>query len=1308
MVGKQDKAITMKQMENRRRPRLETRQSASVLVMGTTVACEVRNFCRSGLYLVFADRSGADRAANAWGAGAPAEVLFTAVVGDQPRLFRFSGAVAHASLTGVGLMVPSMPQEAFEALQAAARSRPAESRSELAALDAADPRQRCSALFKACLRRVLDDFLHGLDAALNDVADKAGAAPDKLLTREASATLKAGRAGVERRFLARAVLGLAANAPVGARAASGDEEQVLALLEESEFEDWLRLADVIKRLDAVSHLSEPLVRVERRYGQLTGRPIDRQSNPFGPTMICRAFQAAIREMPLSHGARAVAYKGLGRALGLHLPVLVEQLDEALSALGENEPDRWAADSQETSASPAPPQDQPEATTEDRRGPGAPRRPEVTKGAPDSPRRGAPQSGREYSLDSVLAALNRAGHASPGLAQHPGSGAAQGPRTELLAVARNLMRASAAALGQLAQPGTASAVQTGAVVATTGDLARLIEAAPAAGWMEAPGAGRQPLSERMAMAAGGLNIGAPMRQALDSTGALLGKALTVSGGGPGIDGLLKRLEQPLLKLSLREGGFPDTADHPARQVVDLLEQYAVAVDDEGRFFDPKLQRYLQLAVDRICRHADEDPEVYLKARDSLSRLLPPLQQTRQSRVEQLQEACEGRQRIRLARRRVQEELHRRLAGREVPTAVLGLLDAGWRQALVILESRVGRQDARWTDALALLDQVLWLLSPESTDAPAARRQAALTANDQLDGLLAGVNPLADAREAALAELQRSLDMVGQGRAAPAAMPDAALMGTPGDGCDAADDALAPLARRLRLGDWWQVWKSGAWLPMQLVWCSEQAAECAFTNRSATRKLDISLANLARQLSEGVMREATDQAQPLLERSVQALVDEAKGQMLQRAHHDPLTGLLSRKGFLQRLAQTAPNCNADHTHLVGVIEFDQLRVLYQACGMEQGEALARALAEKVKAGLGQDVVLASFRDDTIWLMLPACRRDEGLARLDKLLAHLNEFRHQTEGQSYSVGANMGVAEFRPGVDSADVAVQRADMACVAAKSLGSNRMQCYASEDRQLRNQQDMVSWMGRIDSMLAGKGLYLRCQQVMPIAADKGLKPYHEVLLGLELTPGQLSSPLPFILAAEGLRRAHEVDLWVLRQTFSWIRRHLSEFILGGGVSINLSATSLAHASVIEALRQELLAGDIPTELIAFEITETAAIESYAAAADFIRQMRRYGFRFALDDFGSGHTSYRHLKNLRVDALKIDGSFVKDILDSPGDFAIVKSMNDIAHSLGMYTVAEYVESPAILAKLREIGVDYAQGYAIHKPCRIEELLAREAA
>ncbi|MFN9745554.1 MAG: DUF1631 family protein [Betaproteobacteria bacterium] len=1283
--------------------------------MGTTIACEIRNYCRLGLYLALADRAEVGRAAEGWGAGALVEVLFTSVIDGQPRLFRFFGTVAHASAAGAGLMVPSMPQEAFEALQAAARSRPAEPRPEPAGEAPADPRQRCWALFRTALRRVMDEFFHGLDAPFQEAADKARAMPDKLRLREAPAVLKAGRVGVERRLLARAVQGLAAHPQGGAGASSGDAEQILALLDESEFEDWLRLAGVINRLETDGDFSVTMARVERRYGRLVGRPLDRQSNPFGPTTICRAFQAATKELTLCGASRAVAYQTFGRVLGRHLAALVQDLDEALSVLGDPEPDPEPESSKavpkKSRTSSAPSRGSSPALIEERRGRGAAAMPEVTEGEADSPRRGAPPSGRDYSLDSVLAALKQVERLGPDPAQRPAGRAAALSAPELLAVAQDLLRAAAVPRGQPARPAPAapaSPAGAGAAIASLGDLARLIEAAPPAGWVEPPDAGRPPLSERMALAAGGLNIGAPMRRALDNAGTLFGKALAVSGGGQGIDSLLKRLEQPLLKLSLRETGFPDSVDHPARQVVDLLEQYAVAVDDEGRFFDPKLHRFLQLAVDRICRQAEQDPGVYAKARDSLSRLLPPLQQTRQTRVEQLQEACEGRQRMRLARRRVQEALHSRLAGQEVATVVLALLEAGWRQALVMLELRVGVQDARWSDALALLDRVLWLLSPESIDAPAARRQAVLKVTGQLDVLLATVNPLAAEREAVMADLQRCLDLVGEGRAAPAAMPDAALFGPPGDGHDAAGEAAAAVARRLRVGEWWQVWKSDAWVPMQLVWCSEPAAECAFTNRSATRKLELSLTGLARRLSDGTMREGTDQAQPLLERSVQALVDEAQGQMLQKAHRDPLTGLLSRKGFLLRLAQTALSRSADHTHLVGIIEFDQFRVVYQACGVAQGEALARTLAEKVKACVGQDGILASFRDDMLALMLPACRRDEGLARLDKLLGQLSEYRHQTEGQSYSIGANMGVTEFRPGVDSPDVVVQRADMACVAAKSQGRNRMQCYAADDRQLRNQQDMVAWAGRIDSLLAGKGLYLRGQMVRPIAADSALKPYHEVLLGVEPTPGQPVSPLPFILAVEGLRRAHEVDLWVLRQTFSWIRRHRSEFASGGGVSINLSATSLAHADVIEAVHQELLAGDVPAALIAFEITETAAIESYAAAADFMRQMRRYGCRFALDDFGSGHTSYAHLKNLRADALKIDGSFVKDIVDNPADFAIVKSMNDIAHSLGMHTVAEYVESPAILAKLREIGVDYAQGYAIHKPRRIEQLLAPVAA
>jgi EAL domain-containing protein (putative c-di-GMP-specific phosphodiesterase class I) len=182
----------------------------------------------------------------------------------------------------------------------------------------------------------------------------------------------------------------------------------------------------------------------------------------------------------------------------------------------------------------------------------------------------------------------------------------------------------------------------------------------------------------------------------------------------------------------------------------------------------------------------------------------------------------------------------------------------------------------------------------------------------------------------------------------------------------------------------------------------------------------------------------------------------------------------------------------------------------------------------------------------------------------------------------------------------------------------------------------------------------------------------------------------------------ELDLWVIENVFEWIGANRPLFDTLGGFAINLSASSLRSSELYERLSSLLAEADFPTAKIVFEITESTAIERYGVVQDFMRGLRQYGSRFCLDDFGTGFTSYAHLKNLRADTLKIDGSFVRDMLASEADFAMVRSMNDLAHSLGLATVAEYVESTELIEALKVIGVDYGQGYAIHKPCRIDEL------
>src|SRR3569833_2790189 len=242
----------------------------------------------------------------------------------------------------------------------------------------------------------------------------------------------------------------------------------------------------------------------------------------------------------------------------------------------------------------------------------------------------------------------------------------------------------------------------------------------------------------------------------------------------------------------------------------------------------------------------------------------------------------------------------------------------------------------------------------------------------------------------------------------------------------------------------------------------------------------------------------------------------------------------------------------------------------------------------------------------------------------------------------------------------------------------------------------MDWAGRIDSFRKGSGLHLRCQQVMPLVGGNTRRPFYEALLGIEGEGRVESLPGHFIPAVERLQRAHEVDIWVMRNVFEWIAANRSEFASVGGFAINLSATSLSNPEVMRYLQEMLPVSDFPTEKIIFEITESAAIESYGAAQDFIREIRRYGCKFSLDDFGSGFTSYAHLKNLRTATLKIDGSFVKDMVQNSSAFAMVKSMNAIGHSLGLLTVAGGGGAGAARGARRGGGGDEGRGGASRRP------------
>ncbi|MBT9539060.1 DUF1631 family protein [Thiobacillus sp.] len=1313
--------------EQRRHARLVTLQNAQIRFgEGEAIPAEIRDYCQTGLYVAFPGERTPDAALPAL-VGDSVQVVFE--VGASGA-FRCKGRVAHVSPGGVGVFTATLPEGVVQALRAASGhlAQPDSDRGG----DDLSPQQiqalqlECTSQFRSFLDRVMEDFFQRAEERLREAGQDEPSFLERSRYDYGIQELTQRRSRIEDVFF-NAVRDRISYIEADTEASLGaPTAKKLSLVDEAEFEDWLSLSAVIKQIE--SAIATPLGEFEQRYSRLIGMPVNRKNNSLGPEMIGRAFQDAIQVLDFSNPMRAVLYKTLGQAVSNHSLALYQQLNQTLVSLQPAtlpESGRGKAKSKPAAAAEAQP------VESDKPRPDLAEIADTLNALYKQDQAGTLQTpeSADYSLDRILATLNQSQRRAASVAaEAPAArssrqmGAASGQpavaRPEILQVVSRMQQTARQMVGRdesaLRPPGSSSAGAT-LPEASLRELQFALDSLPRVSQATAgmPSSLADQIDAHIASSGGGARWIAPdHRRILDTTSDLFARARADFVPSSDVELLVKRLERPLLKLALQDANFPNLPNHPARQVLNLIEQYAVAADDKGKFFDAKLQRFLYLLVDRVCARADEDPGIFEGVRDSLEKVLLPILQVRRTRVARLQEASEGRERIRSARTRVNAALEQRLAGREVPAMLLRLLDAGWRQYLVLLEMRHGTQGDLWDAGLAVLDRLLAWLDPDRADVSRAPEAAQALLNE-VERTLATVNVDAKLLAAFMDELGDRLADASSSCPAAAAtatamvlVPPGRLAASKGEGGDA--PAHRRLAERLRVGDWWDFSLDDGKVPMQLIWVSQPPLGCAFANRSATSKTAFTLAELSRRMQNGLVNPGKDLDMPLFERSEHALFDETYQRMVHQVMHDPVTGLLNRKGFMHHLSHLAMPDQEDKAHAIGIIEFDQFRMIYNTCGVAAAESLARSLANEVRAQIGPDAAIATFRDDTLAILLPNSSRDDGCQAVDSLLKQVKDYHFQHGEHSYSIGFNIGLTEYAPTRFSATEAIRHADSACITAKSMGRNRMQIYEQSSPQLQSQESMMDWAGRLDSFLKGSGLYLRCQQVMPIRTDNtSLLPYYEILLGIDSEAGQEVSPVHFVPAVESLQRSHELDIWVMRNVFEWIRANPAGFASLGGFAINLSANSLSNPEVMSYLQQVLPGSDIPTHKIAFEITETAAIESYGAAQDFIREIRRFGCKFSLDDFGSGFTSYAHLKNLRTDTLKIDGGFVKDMLQNSDDYAMVKSMNDIGHSLGLITVAEYVESPLILEALREIGVDYAQGYAIHKPCRIDELLsARE--
>ena len=432
-----------------------------------------------------------------------------------------------------------------------------------------------------------------------------------------------------------------------------------------------------------------------------------------------------------------------------------------------------------------------------------------------------------------------------------------------------------------------------------------------------------------------------------------------------------------------------------------------------------------------------------------------------------------------------------------------------------------------------------------------------------------------------------------------------------------------------------------------------------------------------------------------------------QLSYQASHDSLTGLLNRHEFERRLEYALQSAKDDNKqHVLCYLDLDQFKVVNDTCGHVAGDQLLMQIAALIAPKVRDSDTLARLGGDEFGVLLEACSLSKALDTVETLRQVVVDFRFAWDERTFDVGVSIGVAVICADSGSVTEVLSAADAACYVAKDLGRNRIHVHQLDDVALARHRSEMEWARRLSGAIKEGRLRLCGQPIVALQAGNNLV-RHEILVHMLDEDGQMVPPMAFIPAAERYNLMPSVDRWVLSATLSWMRR-ISRFAAPMACSVNLSGRSLCDPRFQEFVMSEIRGAGVDPAHIVFEITETAAVANFAQARQFIGSLKRLGCRFALDDFGSGLSSFAYLKHLPVDYLKIDGNFVRDMASDPVDYAMVEAINHLGHVMGIRTIAECVESEAVLDKLKTLGVDYAQGFAISHPLPLDKLIATPGA
>jgi len=1027
-------------------------------------------------------------------------------------------------------------------------------------------------------------------------------------------------------------------------------DQELSLVQEDDFEDWLQAK--VASTNIQSKLSHSSFEMRQLLDLISGAPIENCFNPLSANIITEAFRAAIEPLTIEKDIRRIAFEIFqlvaSQQLQIAYQAFIKQVDIPLAF--RNRPRKNIPQS---STSP-------------------------TDGTSDADEGIEPQILPASSTDSSQSEQNFGHYQAPETSatmnefrQHQSEAQLAYSNIQSLLAMRQ-QRYNANTPNDTPQQTLPAADHL------------QVQSALQQIWQGSethPGTVRKNLEQ--ALASKEMGLSGSDREAIDTLEHVTHNLVDSDKTSEFIKPLITQLEQPLSMMMLRDPSMMFNPTHPGRIALNSMSKLGRMTTTGQDIISDKLQVLMENIDSTSSPEQLEEQIQYLQS--GIDTLLVEAERRVKMNADRVAQAAEGEFKVEQARLTIARLVSKDTSGKTLPTVVMEWLEQGWKPLLTLILLRESSESKRFRGAVKLYRQVLSLFGKTN-----AGRKELLERFYQLIKLmhyeldqLNGEQPehcrwhdeinVAAEQHLESGNIKEVIDV-----------PKAAIEESP-----ALEGKGVRRALNLQVGDWLLLVETD--LNVSVVWMAEDGSRFACVNHAGMKVVDFTLERLADALDDGSVKRLYEQEESAVDESLDALVQQIYNELSDQANTDALTNINTRQFFMRHLKEeTARSHRSNLTHTLCMIDIDQFKLINNEYGVEGGDECLKAIAKVLLKTATNKINCARMGSNEFAILFQNAELHEGEEQARALKNEIEELDIFSNSNKFRIHLSMGVSELNYKISDEIDLVSFTESACLLAKQKGGSRVYRYVEDDNARIKRDEFMSWANKLNQALETDQLQLLCLPVKTIQEDDKPLNMHEVIISIEDENGTQIPPLQYLQAAEHYSRMYLIDRWTLEQLIKWMSEHPNEVAKIDQFMMKLSGYSMNDDSLLAFIFDQAREHNIPVEKFCFELNETSAIQNIEDAADFMHEMRSLGCEFTLSDFGTGQSSFEYLKRLPVNYVKINHTFIKELATSSADYAMVKSIHEIAHFMAKKTIAEYVNDEDTLNILRSIGIDLAMG------------------